>query len=305
MMPSQVVMREVGARDGIQSLGAFVATSDKIALVDALSRTGLTRLEATSFVHPTAVPQMADAAEVMAGIRREPGVCYEALVPNLRGAQDAIAAGVDALALVLTASELFNQKNVRMSVDQSLEQFARIKQAADAAGVPCIGTIGTAFGCPYEGEIPEARLLRLVERLVDEMAMPEVILADTTGIANPAQVERTMATLMERWGDRVRVGLHFHNTRGMGLANVLAGLRAGVRQYDASIAGIGGCPFAPQAAGNISTEDTVHMLQGMGLETRVDLMALVEAARLAQRILGRELPGQVMKAGPSWQLHPV
>lgn len=295
-------MREVGTRDGLQSVGAFIETARKVELIDALSATGLTRIEATSFVNPRAVPQMADAGEVMARIQRRSGVSYEALVPNVRGAQDALAAGVDRVLLVVTASELFNQKNVRMTVDQSLHQFAGIKQLADAAGTPCIGAIGTAFGCPYEGDIPEERLLGLIARFAS-LGFTEVMLADTTGMANPAQIERTLGRVLERWSGRVHLGLHLHNTRGMGLANVVAGVRAGVMTYDASVAGIGGCPFAPQAAGNISTEDTVHMLHEMGFETGIDLDRLIEAARLAQHLLGRELPGQVMKAGPRWQRH--
>jgi hydroxymethylglutaryl-CoA lyase len=302
MTGGPITIREVGPRDGIQSLGAFIATPDKVALIDALSETGLRRIEATSFVNPRAVPQMADASDVMARIRRRPGVRYEALVPNVRGARDALAARVDAVLVVVTASELFNQKNVRMSVEQSLQQFAEIKQLTDAAGVPCIGAIGTAFGCPYEGVISEERLLGLVARFAS-LGFDDLMLADTTGMANPAQVERTLGRVLDRWGASLSIGLHFHNTRGMGLANVVAGVRAGVLTYDASLAGIGGCPFAPEAAGNISTEDTVHMLHEMGLETGVDLERLIEAARLAQQLLGRELPGQVMKAGPRWQVH--
>jgi len=302
-LPKQpITIREVGTRDGIQSLGASIDTAHKIELLEALAETGLRRIEATSFVNPKAVPQMADAAEVMRRVRRRAGVIYEALVPNVRGARDALAATVDAVLVVVTASEAFNQKNVRMSVDESLAQFAEIKQQVDAAGVPCIGAIGTAFGCPYAGEIPESRLFSLIDRF-EKMGFSELMLADTTGMANPLQIERTMANVLDRWGDRMQVGLHLHNTRGMGLANVVAGLNAGILTFDASVAGIGGCPFAPQAAGNISTEDTVHMLHEMGLETGIDLDRLIEVARLAQRILGRELPGQVMKAGPRWQLH--
>ena len=297
-----ITIREVGTRDGIQSLGAFIATAHKIELVEALADTGLKRIEATSFVNPRAVPQMADAAEVMRRVRRHAGVSYEALVPNVRGAQDALAAAVDAVLVVVTASETFNHKNVRMSVEASLLQFAEIKRLVDARALPCIGAIGTAFGCPYEGEIPESRLFALIERFV-EMGFSELMLADTTGMANPAQIERSMSRVLQRWGDRVGFGLHLHNTRGMGLANVVAGLRAGVTTFDASVAGIGGCPFAPQAAGNISTEDTVHMLHEMGVDTGVDLDRLIQVARLAQEILGRELPGQVMKAGPRWQRH--
>jgi hydroxymethylglutaryl-CoA lyase len=299
---TQITIREVGTRDGIQSLGAFISTDDKVELVEALSQTGLRRMEETSFVNPKAVPQMADAADVMRRVRRQPGVQYEALVPNLRGAQDALAAGMDAILVVVTASEAFNNKNVRMSVDASLAQFAAVKESADAAGVPCVAAIGTAFGCPYEGEIPEARLFSLISRFLD-LGFAELMIADTTGMANPVQIERTMGTVLERWSDRAGFGLHLHNTRGMGLANVVAGLQAGVTLFDASVAGIGGCPFAPQAAGNISTEDTVHMLHEMGLSTGIDLDRLIAVARRAQEILGRELPGQVMKAGPRAQLH--
>jgi hydroxymethylglutaryl-CoA lyase len=297
-----ITIREVGTRDGIQSLGAFIDTPHKVQLVEALAETGLRRIEATSFVNPRAVPQMADAAEVMRRVRRRTGVSYEALVPNVRGAQDALAASVDAVLVVVTASETFNQKNVRMSVEASLSQFADTKRLVDAQAVACIGAIGTAFGCPYEGDIPESRLFGLIERFV-ELGFSELMLADTTGMANPAQIERSMTRVLERWGDRVAFGLHLHNTRGMGLANVVAGLRAGVTTFDASVAGIGGCPFAPQAAGNISTEDTVHMLHEMGVDTGVDLDRLIQVARLAQEILGHELPGQVMKAGPRWQRH--
>jgi hydroxymethylglutaryl-CoA lyase len=245
---------------------------------------------------------MADAAEVMAHVRRRPGVSYEALVPNVRGAQDALSAQVDSILVVVTASEAFNQKNVRMTVDASMHQFAEVKRLVDAAGVACVGAIGTAFGCPYEGHIAEERLFGLVERFL-AMGFAELMLADTTGMANPVQVERTLTRALDQWGDRARFGLHLHNTRGMGLANVVAGLSAGIVTFDASVAGIGGCPFAPQAAGNISTEDTVHMLHEMGYATGIDLDRLIEVARLAERILGRELPGQVMKAGPRSQLH--
>jgi hydroxymethylglutaryl-CoA lyase len=299
---ADITIREVGTRDGIQSLGAFIDTRRKVELLEALSDTGLRRIEATSFVNPKAVPQMADSAQVMAQVHRRPGVVYEALVPNVRGAQDAIAARMDSVLVVLMASEAFNGKNVRMSVTDSLAQSAAIKEVAGAAGVRCTAAIGTAFGCPYEGEIPQARVFDLIERFLG-LGFDELMLADTTGMANPIQVERTMGDVLDRWGDEVGFGLHLHNTRGMGLANVVAGLSVGVTTFDASVAGIGGCPFAPQAAGNISTEDTVHMLHEMGYATGIDLERLIEVARLAQDILGRELPGQVMKAGPRWQLH--
>ena len=299
---TEITIREVGTRDGIQSLGAFIDTAQKVELLETLAATGLRRIEATSFVNPKAVPQMADATDVMARVKRRPGVQYEALVPNVRGAQDAIAARMDGILVVLMASEAFNRKNVRMSVDESVSQAAAIKSVCDSAGVPCTGAIGTAFGCPYEGEIAPSRVFSLIERY-QELGFGEIMLADTTGMANPLQIERVMSEVFARYGSQLSFGLHLHNTRGMGLANVVAGVHAGVTLFDASIAGIGGCPFAPQAAGNISTEDTVHMLEEMGYSTGIDLSRLIAAARLAQEILGRELPGQVMKAGPRWQLH--
>jgi hydroxymethylglutaryl-CoA lyase len=293
-------MREVGPRDGIQSLGAFIPTAQKIELVDALSRTGLTRIEATSFVHPKYVPQMADGEAVMGGIERVAGVAYEVLVPNVVGARRALETRPDGLLVVLAASDAFNMKNIRMSVDDSLVVLGQIKPLADEAGSPVTMGIATAFGCPYSGDVPLAQLRRVVAAGLS-LGVAEICVADTTGMANPLQVERTMFDLRECFAE-ARFALHFHDTRGMGLANLVAGLRAGVTVFDASIGGIGGCPFAPRASGNISTEDAVHMLHEMGVETGIDLDALIGCARLAERILGRELPGQVMKAGKRSEL---
>jgi hydroxymethylglutaryl-CoA lyase len=289
-------MREVGTRDGIQSLGAFVPTEQKIEMANRLATTGLTRIEVTSFVSPKAVPQMADAEQVMAGIERVPGVSWEPLVPNLRGTERALATRPDRILVVLSASDTFNLKNIRMTIDESLTSIAAIVPRARQANVPVIAAISTSFGCPYSGEVPEERLLSVVARLLD-LGVDEISIADTTGMANPLQVERTVGRVRKRWPD-VNFGLHFHNTRGMGLANVVAGLRAGVATYDASVGGIGGCPFAPKATGNVSTEDVVHMLHEMGIETGIDLDALIGCAIRMGEILGSELPGQVMKAGP-------
>jgi hydroxymethylglutaryl-CoA lyase len=279
----------------------FVPTEQKIEMVNLLAKTGLKRIEATSFVHPKAVPQMADAEQVMANIERLPGVQWEPLVPNVKGAQRALAAGADRLVVVLAASDTFNLKNIRMTVEDSLRGIAEIMPLAREAGVPVSSGIATSFGCPYEGEVPESRLQDVVGRLLD-LGVEEVGLADTTGMAHPLQVERTVGNIRARW-PQVQFGLHFHNTRGMGLANVVAGLRAGVATYDASIGGIGGCPFAPKATGNVSTEDVVHMLHEMGIETGIDLDALIGCARRMSEILGGELPGQVMKAGPTSTRH--
>jgi hydroxymethylglutaryl-CoA lyase len=295
-LPARVTMREVGTRDGIQSLGAFVPTEQKIEMANRLARTGLTRIEVTSFVSPKAVPQMADAEQVMAGIERVPGVAWEPLVPNVRGTERALATAPDRVMVVLAASDTFNQKNIRMSIEDSLKNVAEIVELARAAHTPVTAGIATSFGCPFEGEVPEERLLSIVGRLLD-LGADEVMIADTTGMANPVQVERTIGKVRERWPE-TPFALHFHNTRGMGLANVVAGLHAGVSIYDASIGGIGGCPFAPKATGNVSTEDVVHMLHEMGIETGIDLDALISCAVRMGEILGSELPGQVMKAGP-------
>jgi hydroxymethylglutaryl-CoA lyase len=300
-LPERVTMREVGTRDGIQSLGAFVPTEHKIEMANLLARTGLTRIEVTSFVHPKAVPQMADAAEVMARIDRVPGVLWEPLVPNLVGARRALEAKSDRLVVVLAASDTFNLKNIRMTIADSLTGIADVVGVAREAGVPVSAAISTTFGCPYEGDVPEERVHEIVARLL-ERGVDEVSLADTTGMANPLQVEGTVGRIRERWPD-VAFSLHFHNTRGMGLANVVAGLRAGVTIYDASIGGIGGCPFAPKATGNVSTEDVVHMLHEMDIQTGIDLDALLGCANRMSEILGQELPGQVMKAGPRGVRH--
>ncbi|MCC7372043.1 MAG: hydroxymethylglutaryl-CoA lyase [Chloroflexi bacterium] len=295
-MPAQVTMREVGTRDGIQSLGAFVPTEHKIEMANLLARTGLSRIEVTSFVSPKAVPQMADAEQVMAGLDRPPGLSWEVLVPNVRGTERALQTRPDRLLVVLAASDAFNLKNIRMTIDDSLASIHEIIPLARAAGVPVMAAISTAFGCPYSGDVPEERLHGVVERLLAAGA-EEISIADTTGMANPLQVERTVGNVLQRWPDAL-FGLHFHNTRGMGLANVVAGLRAGVSIYDASIGGIGGCPFAPKATGNVSTEDVVHMLHEMGIQTGIDLDGLLRCANRMSEILGTELPGQVMKAGP-------
>jgi hydroxymethylglutaryl-CoA lyase len=294
-LPKSVTIREVGPRDGIQSLGAFIPTEQKIELVDALSSTGLRRIEAASFVHPKYVPQMADGEELMGKVQRQPGVSYEVLVPNVVGVRRAIGTRPDQLVLVLAASDAFNLKNIRMTVDQSLEVLVEVKRAADEAGAPLSLGIATAFGCPYSGEVKPEQVQRVVQRAAD-LGVTEFGIADTTGIANPLQVERLMTGVRERF-PRAEFGLHFHNTRGMGLANVVAGLRVGIDVFDGSVGGIGGCPFAPRATGNVSTEDTVHMLHEMGIDTGINLDRLIECAQFAERILGFDLPGQVMKAG--------
>jgi hydroxymethylglutaryl-CoA lyase len=301
--PTAVEVREVGPRDGLQNEDP-IAVDDRVRLVDALSATGLGRIEAASFVKPEAIPAMAGAEEVMAGIERRPGVVYAALVPNVRGAERAVAAGADELQVVVSASETHNRKNVRRSVDDSIAGVGEITALAHAAGRPVEAIVSTAFGCPYEGDVDPARVaavtLRLVERGIDGCSF-----GDTTGMATPRRVDDLLDALEDVGLVPTAVGLHFHNTRGTGLANVLAGLERGVACFDASIGGLGGCPYAPGATGNIVTEDLVHMLADMGIDTGVDLDALLAAAHLAQGLVGRDLPGQVMRAGPRSRVVPA
>ena len=299
----RVYMCEVVARDGFQNEAVFVETADKIALIDALSATGVAKIEATAFVSPKAVPNMRDATQVMAGIRRAPGVIYSALVPNLRGASAALAAGADELNLVFSASDSHNLANVRMTSAESLRAFEEIFALARAQGKPVAVTIATSFGCPFEGPVDARRVLDFYRRCL-AMGANAMALADTTGMGNPAQVARLVADALAL-GPDTPLGLHFHNTRGMGLANALAAWQAGACRFDAALGGIGGCPFAPGATGNICTEDTVHMFEEMGVSTGVDLPALMAVSRRLPGLLGHETPGQVAKAGRSCDLHPA
>lgn len=296
-LPAAATVREVGLRDGLQSLGAMVPTEGKVALAAALATSGISRVEVTSFMRPDVIPQTADAAELMAAIDRDAPVAWEALVPNVRGAQRAVDAEADALVLVVAASETFNERNVGMSIESSLRAFSEVARLAAESHVPAVAVVATAFGCPFEGEVPSERPLVIAAELAGAGAV-EVFFGDTVGVANPVQVEAFAHEARDRF-PTLPLGLHLHDTRGMGLANLVAGLRAGINTFDASVGGLGGCPFAPVASGNISTEDAVHMLEAMGVRTGIELGALVEAARLAERLVGFTLPGQVMKAGPA------
>lgn len=294
-LPETVEICEVGPRDGLQNEDP-IPVEERVRLIDALSRTGLRQIEAVSFVSPKAIPPMAGAEDVMAQIERVPGVTYRALVPNERGAARAIAAGADELEVVVSASETHNQRNVRRSVDESIDGAKRLVGMAREAGLPVDGIVSTAFGCPYEGDVEPARVADAASRLLDGGA-DSVSFGDTTGMATPVRVDALLDELERIGVDSEHIGLHFHNTRGTGLANVLAGLYRGVRRFDASIGGLGGCPYAPGATGNVVTEDLVHMLDDMGIETGVDLDALIKCAHLAQDLVGRDLPGQVMRSG--------
>jgi hydroxymethylglutaryl-CoA lyase len=303
LYPERVFIYDVMPRDGLQIEPRHLPTSDKIALVDALSKTGVAKIEVTSFVSPRAVPNLSDAAAVFAGIDRVPGVVYTALAPNLQGVERAVRAGVNEVNLVMSASESHNRANMNMSREQSLAAFGDIALAFGRSGPNLNGTIATAFGCPFEGEQFPDRILPLVERYV-HLGFGGVTLADTTGMANPRQVERLVSHILDAFPG-LPLTLHFHNTRGKALANVVAALSAGASRFDATLGGIGGCPFAPGATGNICTEDLVHMFQGMGIETGVDLPALIALSRRLPAMLGHDVPGQVAKAGRSIDLHPL
>ena len=294
-------IQDVAVRDGFQIEPAFIPTERKIALIDRLSHTGLAKIEVTSFVSPKAIPALADAEAVMFGIERVPGVVYAALVPNARGCERALACGVDEINLVMSASDSHGRANLRMTPEQSLAGFADVvacvRSSAQADRVAINVSLSTAFGCPFDGAVPPARVLEIVGRC-EQLGIGGVTLCDTTGMANPAQVASLCAAVRARFPG-LQITVHFHNTRGMGLANALAALYTGIDRYDASLGGLGGCPYAPGATGNVCTEDLVHMFAAMGLDTGVDLDRLLEAARGLPGIVGHEVPGQVMKAGPS------
>ncbi|MGI3745489.1 MAG: hydroxymethylglutaryl-CoA lyase [Janthinobacterium lividum] len=299
----RLIVQEVSPRDGLQIEPTWVDTADKIALIDQLSLAGFSRIEAGSFVSPKAIPALRDGDEVFRGIRRQPGVTYVALIPNLRGAQRAIEAGADELNLVMSASQTHNLANMRMGCEQSLAGFAEVVSLASGTGLSLNGSIATTFGCPFEGRIDEDRVLRIVDDYL-ALGMHGISLADTTGMANPRQV----FSLVQRVLTRVPASaltLHFHNTRGLGLSNVLAAYEAGARRFDASLGGLGGCPFAPGASGNICTEDLVNLCDEMGIETGIDLEHLLVLSRGLPGLLGHEMPGQVAKAGRNRDLHPA
>jgi hydroxymethylglutaryl-CoA lyase len=294
--PERVDLREVGPRDGLQN-EAPVPVERRIALIDALSGTGLRRIEAAAFVSPAAIPPMAGSELVMAGITRAPAVVYSALVPNPKGAERAVEAEADELELVVSASETHNQKNVRRSVAESLTAARDVVVIGHDGGVEVEAIVSTAFGCPYEGDVAPERVAQVAGHLLDTGA-DRLSFGDTTGMATPRRVDDLLDALARAGIEAERVGLHFHDTRGTALANVLAGMARGVVRFDASIGGLGGCPYAPGASGNAVTEDVVHMLDDMNIDTGIDLPALLDCARLAQEIVGRELPSALLHAGP-------
>ncbi len=299
-LPSRVTIVEVGPRDGLQNEAQFVPTDKKIELIEKLSATGVTRIEITSFVHPKAIPQLMDSDEVARRVTKMPGVTFSTLVPNEKGMERAIAAGVSQIALFVSASEAHNQKNVKMSIAESLQGFKNIARQAKDQKITLRGYVVTAFGCPLEGKIPPERI-EFIKNEYQSMGIGEIALGDTTGMANPLQVSRLLQRILPEMGETT-LALHFHDTRGMALANILAALQAGVTVFDGSIGGLGGCPYAPGASGNVATEDLVNMMEEMGIHTGIDLDRLLDCARMAKDLIGRPLPGRLVLAGKiSWR----
>ena len=294
-LPGAVSIREVGPRDGLQNEDP-VPTGPKVALLDALSHTGVRRIEAVSFVHPAAIPQMADADDVWARAEKVPGVRYSALVPNQRGATRALDAGFTEIEVVVSASDTHNRRNLNRSTAESLDEIAELVDGLHARGATAEVIIATSFGCPFEGDVDPARVAAIVDRVVADGA-DRVAFGDTTGMATPGRVIDVVVPVRDRH-PTLPVLLHFHNTRGAALANIMTGLQLGVTEYDASVGGLGGCPYAPGASGNVATEEVVNLLHDMGIDTGIDLDALIEAGRLAEEIVGRQLPSGVLRAGP-------
>jgi len=302
-MSESVRIREVGPRDGFQNEPEVITTEHKVELIDALARTGLKRLELTSFVRADVIPQLADAGDVLARVNVPADVSISVLIPNERGLDAALEQReqIDEVNVFLSASETHNRHNVNRSIEESLSGLERVLARALAEGLRCEGVISTSFGCPYEGHVPPVRVLEIAARLRDAGA-EEVGFGDTTGMANPRQVREFFLAAREALGDELELTAHFHNTRGQGLANVLAALEAGVDSFESSFGELGGCPVPAGATGNIATEDLVSMLHEMGIATGIDLAALLACARRAQEILGRPLGSHTLVAGPvEWQ----
>lgn len=297
-LPESVRIREVGPRDGFQNEPEVISTADKVRLIDLLSSTGLKRIEVTSFVRPDVIAQLADAEEVLDSITRSEGVSYSVLIPNRRGLDRALERRdrFDEVNFFLSASETHNRRNVNRAVEESLAALEETIPVAKQAGLRCEGVISTSFGCPYEGEVPIDRVLGIARRL-REAGCDEVGFGDTTGMANPVQVKRFFDRAFQEL-DGIELTAHFHDTRGQGLANVLAALQEGVSSFESSFGELGGCPVPPGATGNVATEDVVSMVEEMGIRTGIDLPSLIAASAEAQQVLGRPLGSHVLRAGP-------
>jgi hydroxymethylglutaryl-CoA lyase len=292
--PARVTVVEVGPRDGLQNERASIATADKIAFVNALSEAGHAVIEVSAFVSPKWVPQMADAADVLAGITRRPGTRYTALVPNRQGLERAVASAVSEVAIFAAASETFSRRNINQSIDESLQTYAMVCADAKAAGLRVRGYLSTCFVCPFEGPVDPARVAEVAGRLLD-IGVYEVAISDTIGAAHPGHVRTVLAAVSPRV-PLTRIALHFHDTRGTALANVLAGLDCGVTTFDSAAGGLGGCPFAPGAAGNLATEDLLFMLNGLGIETGVSIDRVAAASRAIEAHLDHRLPSRFLRA---------
>jgi hydroxymethylglutaryl-CoA lyase len=293
-LPKQVRLVEVGARDGLQNEPVIIGSEDKISLIDRLSATGLSTIEASSFVSPERVPQMADAAEIMAGIKRKSGVSYPVLVPNRKGLEAALKVGVEEIAIFCAASETFSQRNINCSIEQSFERFTEVAEMALSEGVKVRGYVSCVVGCPYEGAVDSKVVADITARLV-ELGCYEISLGDTIGIATPGHVRRLLNTVLELVPQQ-SLAVHFHDTYGQALANILVAIEAGVTVIDSSVAGLGGCPFAPGASGNVATEDVLYMLNGLGIQTGVDLDTLIEAGLFISKLLNRPSGSRVARA---------
>jgi hydroxymethylglutaryl-CoA lyase len=293
-LPRKVTVYEVGPRDGLQNEARQVPTADKIAFIDALAATGLTRIEITSFVSPKWIPQLGDAVEVAQRVQRRPGVTFSALVPNRQGLDRAKAAGMREIAVFLSASETHNKKNINKTIAETLAAFDEVVDPALAAGMKVRAYVSTVFGCPYEGDVDPAATVRLCKTL-REMGVYQMSISDTIGVANPAQVERVLDQVLAEVPIE-EVAVHFHDTQGTALTNCLVSVAKGITTIDAAVGGLGGCPYAPGAAGNLATEDLVAMLHGMGVDTGIDLEKLIAASRLAEAFVGHDLPSKYLKA---------
>jgi hydroxymethylglutaryl-CoA lyase len=290
-----VAVTETGTRDGFQAEAKFIDSAVKAEIIDAMIAAGLRRIEATSFVSPRAVPQLADAHDVLSRLTRRKDANISALVPNARGAERALGASVDETVCFISASETHNRANLNCSIDEAIANVGEVAKIIRGK-VKMRGAVACAFGCPFEGEVPVAAAMRVVDGYA-ALGFEHLTLGDTTGMATPPTVARLVEAIGKRH-PRLPISLHFHNTRGVGLANVMVGLDLGIREFESSIAGLGGCPFAPGATGNICTEDLVYLLEESGFDTGIDLDALIDVARHVETVIGRALPGQVMRAGP-------
>jgi len=299
-LPQKVTIVEVGPRDGFQNEKQFIPTKKKIDIVNALAKTGLKNIQVTSAVHPKAIPQLADAEEVMTKMERLPGVSYRILAPNLKGVQRSIPLKPDMINLMMSISESHNRSNANRSIAESLEDFENIVPMIHDAGISVIGGSACALGCPFEGKIPIRQFEKAVDRY-NAMGIRSVGIADTIGTANPQQVYDMTSHMLDKYPD-IHFHMHLHNTRGLALANILAAMQAGISEFDAAIGGLGGCPYAPNASGNIATEDLVSMLTQMGIETGVDLDALLKVSEMVKEVIPHPLDSAVVKSGKPWVL---